>query len=77
MKRKIAKPIFVPFEYKPGQKPIKCDDLPRFDRIEDVRTYMAINGSFFAHRNIAWEEIVSKWAQNEFETGVGKLKILL
>jgi hypothetical protein len=77
MKKRTAKPIFVPFEYWPGKKGVKCDDLPRFDRIEDVRTYFMTNSALFAHRKIAWEEITAKWAQDEFETGVGKLKVLL
>lgn len=76
MKEK-GKAIFVPFEHKPGQKTIKVDDLPRFDRIEDVVTYMQQQGGFFAHRKIAWTEHFDKWAQDEFERGVGTLRILL
>jgi len=73
-----SKGIFVPFESFPGRAiSVKCDDLPRFDRIEDVHTYMRDNWTKLQTRFLAWDEIFEKWAQDEFETGVGTLRILL
>lgn len=74
-----GKSIFVPFEASPGRAiSVKVDDLPRFDRIEDVKIYMlTIGADRIRGRFIAWDEITEKWARDEFETGVGTLRILL
>lgn len=77
-KAQAGKSVFVPFESFPGRAvSVKCDDLPRFDRIEDVHTYMRDNWTKLQTRFLAWDEITEKWARDEFETGVGTLKILL
>lgn len=77
-KTRAGKSVFVPFESFPGRAvSVKCDDLPRFDRIEDVRTYLLTNGMNLSRRCIAWDEITEKWARDEFETGIGTLRILL
>lgn len=78
-KSQTGKSVFVPFEAFPGRAvTLKVDDLPRFDRIEDVKTYMlTIGADRIRGRLISWDEITEKWARDEFETGLGTLRILL
>lgn len=75
---KIRRPsVFVPFEVFPDNTEKKCDDLPRFKTTGQVREYLATQGYIVAHRKIEWREHFEKEFLEEYEVGVGRLRILL
>lgn len=76
--RKIPRrSVWVPFEQLPDGTDRKCDDLPRFASSREVRGYLAKHNQALARRMIQWREHFEKEYIEEYEAGVGTLKILL
>jgi hypothetical protein len=75
MKRKLS--VWVPFECFPDGTEKKCNDLPRFALQKEVREYIQTHGQQLAARQLQWREHFEKEYFDEYQAGVGTLRILL
>jgi hypothetical protein len=77
MKTRTRRTVWVPFEMLPDKTERKCNDLPRFATIGEVREYLRIHNQRLSARLLQWREHSEKEYIEEYEAGVGTLKILL
>lgn len=70
--------VWVPFEMQPNGSEKKCDDLPRFATIQEVRHYLSLHSdSGLRKRKLRWEERTEKEFIDEYVAGIGTLKVLI
>jgi hypothetical protein len=67
--------IWVPFqvENRWDVKMRKCDDLPRFASMEDVKDFIQFNAVELGTRLLQWVEYGELWAFEEYAKAVGRL----
>jgi len=75
---KKSKPgVWVPFECFLDGTEKKCNDLPRFTSVRELRDYLRDHNQRLRARRLQWREHFEKEYLEEYRAGVGRLSILL